>query len=172
MSGDRAPLDTEIEQTLPSPHFGTEVYAEISAERARAHAKHGRNSMESRPVGDFLRYTILAEEVGEIAKEFNEAEARGGQQTLDLALLRKECVQVATMAAAWADRLGFEIGRREQAAAYPAGHGYSPATGPFATGEGCRVMLARYPCNYSREQHDPSLPPEDLDVFGYRRGRR
>lgn len=55
---------------------------------------------------------------------------------------------------------------------YPAGHGYTPATGPFATGDGCRVMLARYPCDYGRDQHDPDLPPEDLDVFGYRRERR
>lgn len=54
---------------------------------------------------------------------------------------------------------------------FPAGHGYTPTTGPFAPGEGCRVMLARYPCNYRRDQHDPELPPEDLDVFGYRRQR-
>lgn len=94
---------------LPTPHFGTSVYAEVSAERERAHAKHGRCSMESRPVGAFIRYTILAEEVGEIAKEFNEAEARGGQHTLDLERLRAECIQVAAMASAWADRLGFAI---------------------------------------------------------------
>lgn len=70
------------------------------------------------------------------------------------------------------DRLNAE---REAAAArsrHPAGHGYTPATGPFATGDGCRVMLARYPCNYTREQHDPDLPPEELDVFGYRRSPR
>lgn len=97
---------------LPSPHFGTAVYAEISAERERAHAKHGRNSMESKPVGAFIRYTILAEEVGEIAKEFNEAEIRGGQETLDLERLRAECIQVAAMASAWADRLGFVIGQQ------------------------------------------------------------
>lgn len=55
--------------------------------------------------------------------------------------------------------------------AYPAGHGWTPHTGPFATGDACRVMLARYPCNYTREQHDPALPPVDVDVFGYRRNR-
>lgn len=97
---------------MPSPYFGDQVYAEISAERQRAHAKHGANSMESKPVGAFIRYTILAEEVGEIAKEFNEAEARGGQETLDLERLRAECVQVAAMAAAWADRLAFTIRER------------------------------------------------------------
>jgi len=98
---------------LPSPHFGTEVYAEVSAERQRAHAKHGPNSMESYPPGAFIRYTILAEEVGEIAKEFNEAEARGGQHKLDLARVRAECIQVAAMASAWADRLGFYINKAD-----------------------------------------------------------
>jgi NTP pyrophosphatase (non-canonical NTP hydrolase) len=90
-------------------HFGTEVYTEIAAERERAHAKHGSSSMESTPVGSFIRYTILAEEVGEIAKEFNEAEHRGGQHHLDLEHLRTECIQVAAMASAWADRLGAVI---------------------------------------------------------------
>lgn len=59
--------------------------------------------------------------------------------------------------------------------AYPAGHGYTPATGPFAdpdNDKACRVMLARYPCNWTRAEHDPDLPPEDLDVFGYRRAPR
>ena len=55
---------------------------------------------------------------------------------------------------------------------YPAGHGWTPHTGPFSDGTACRLMLARYPCNYTREQHDPDLPPVDVDVFGYRRGQR
>lgn len=47
-------------------------------------------------------------------------------------------------------------------------HGFTP--GRF-TPDSCQVMLARYPCPYSREQHG-DLPPEDIDVFGYiRRGR-
>lgn len=64
---------------------------------------------------------------------------------------------------------------------FPAGHGYTPSTSPFrdlSVGEvpegeekGCRVMLARYPCNWTRSEHDPELPPEDLDIFGYRRDR-
>lgn len=58
---------------------------------------------------------------------------------------------------------------------YPAGHGYTPATGPFADPDedkACRVMLARYRCNWTRDEHDPDLPPVDLDVFGYRRASR
>ena len=81
------------------------IYDEIRAERERAHKKHGPNSMETYPAGAFIRYTILAEEVGEVAKEFNEAEARGGQHTLDLAKTRTELVQVAAMATAWADAI-------------------------------------------------------------------
>lgn len=52
------------------------------------------------------------------------------------------------------------------------GHGFTPWTSPFDLGlwePRCRVMLARYPCPYGREEHDPDLPPEDLDAFGYRR---
>ena len=41
-------------------------------------------------------------------------------------------------------------------------HGFTP--GRFAP-DSCQVMLARYPCPYSREQHG-DLPPEDIDVFG------
>jgi NTP pyrophosphatase (non-canonical NTP hydrolase) len=84
--------------------FGKAIYGEISAERDRAHAKHGDTSMESEPVDSYRRYTILAEEVGEVAREFNEGHHRGTGP--DLALLRKELIQVAAMAAAWADRIG------------------------------------------------------------------
>lgn len=56
---------------------------------------------------------------------------------------------------------------RRLATEYPAGHGFTP--GRF--GGGCRVMLARYPCNWAEGEHDPSLPPEDIDHFGYHRIR-
>lgn len=77
------------------------VYEEIAAERARAHAKHGDNSMESHSPQDYHRLAILTEEVGEVAREFNEAEIRGTD--IDLMALRTELIQVAAMAAAWAD---------------------------------------------------------------------
>lgn len=57
----------------------------------------------------------------------------------------------------------------EEVPPYPAGHGWTPSTSPFDNGEACRVMLARYPCNWSKDEHDPELPPVDVDVFGYRR---
>lgn len=54
-------------------------------------------------------------------------------------------------------------------ATYATSHGYTPSTTKFGGVESCRVMLARYVCPYSREEHDPNLPPVDVDVFGYRR---
>ena len=85
--------------------MSSSVYDEIRTERERAHAKHGATSMESAPVDDPTgrRYRILAEEVGEVAKEWNDAEHDG--RPVDLAAVRKELIQVAAMAAAWADRI-------------------------------------------------------------------
>lgn len=82
------------------------VYAEVAAERARAHALHGDTSMESYPPEDPTgkRYRILVEEVGEVAKEFNDADHDG--RPVDLQHLRKELIQVAAMASAWADAIG------------------------------------------------------------------
>lgn len=84
------------------------VYREIRAERERAHAKHGATSMESAPADDPTgrRLRILVEEVGEVAREFNDAEH--DQRQVDLALLRKELIQTAAMAAAWADAIGVQ----------------------------------------------------------------
>lgn len=79
------------------------VYDELKAERARAHALHGDTSMESYPVDDLNRLAILVEEVGEVSKEFNEARHDG--RSVDLVKLRKELIQTATMAVAWADRI-------------------------------------------------------------------
>lgn len=77
------------------------IYDEVRAERERAHAKHGKQSMETQPVDGPIRMTILMEEVGEVAREFNEAQ--GG--SLDRSALRAELLQVAAMATAWADAI-------------------------------------------------------------------
>lgn len=85
--------------------FETSIWWEAATERDRAHAKHGDTSMESSdpldPTG--RRYRTLAEEVGEVAREFNDAEHE--QRAVDRAHLRKELIQVAAMAGAWADAL-------------------------------------------------------------------
>lgn len=41
-------------------------------------------------------------------------------------------------------------------------HGWTP--GKF--GGPCRVRLARGMCPWSREEHDPDLPPENVNAFG------
>lgn len=83
-----------------------DVFDEAREERVRAHAKHGETSMESTPATDpkGRRYRILVEEVGEVAQEFNDAEHEG--RPVDLAKLRRELIQVAAMAGAWADACG------------------------------------------------------------------
>jgi NTP pyrophosphatase (non-canonical NTP hydrolase) len=78
------------------------IWEEVQAERERAHAKHGDTSMEALPVDDLTRLTVLTEEVGEVARCFNEARHR---PPLDAAALREELIQVAAMAGAWADAL-------------------------------------------------------------------
>lgn len=88
--------------TIPTERF--DVYAEVRAERERAHAKHGDTSMEAFPVDDMNRLAILVEEVGEVAMEFNDA--RHDDQGVDVWALRKELIQVAAMAVAWADEIG------------------------------------------------------------------
>ena len=45
------------------------VQEEIVAERARAHAKHGKTSMEALPSTDPARLAVLTEEVGEAAEQ-------------------------------------------------------------------------------------------------------
>jgi hypothetical protein len=94
----------EAEAALPIEE-PIDIFAELRAERERAHAKHGETSVESAPVDDPTgrRFRILSEEVGEIAKEFNDAEH--DHRSVDLAKVRNELIQAATMAAAWADRI-------------------------------------------------------------------
>jgi len=89
------------------------IWVEIVAERARAHAKHGSKSMESAAWDDMKRLRILVEEVGEIARAFNELDLGNAtiQETRERA--KGECVQVAAMAGAWADVLGMSCNHED-----------------------------------------------------------
>lgn len=82
------------------------IYNEIKAERERAHAMHVAHggSVERLSVVDHARLDVIYEEIGEVAREFNEA--RNNVRPIDLAALRKELIQVAAMSAAWADAIG------------------------------------------------------------------
>lgn len=97
---------------IPFPDFDlwmTTAYAEAHAERQRAHDKHDKPtspSMERRPWDDPCWRDVLVEEVGEVAKCFNDY--RHDEAPDDDVLrreLRKELVQVAAMTCAWIDAL-------------------------------------------------------------------
>jgi hypothetical protein len=71
------------------------VYADVAGERLRAHRKHGPNGMESRDAYDRKWWTVLMEEVGEVARAFEDGES--------IERIKEELVQVTAMAAAWVD---------------------------------------------------------------------
>jgi NTP pyrophosphatase (non-canonical NTP hydrolase) len=86
----------------------------IQAEATRAYLKHGDHSMLG-PKSDDRRLAILTEEVGEVARELNDAEIDGRE--VDRDKLVKELIQVGAMAATWVEALEGEGARlrRQQA---------------------------------------------------------
>lgn len=75
-----------------------EIHDAIDAEFARAYAKHSGKTPRSWSVGDATSLIVLVEEVGEVARALTYDE--GDQEQLVA-----ELIQVAAMAAAWAERL-------------------------------------------------------------------
>jgi hypothetical protein len=75
----------------------------IQAEASGAYAKHGNHSMLSPSHTDDRRLAILTEEVGEVARELNDAAI--GDRPVDRDKLVKELIQVAAMAASWVEHL-------------------------------------------------------------------
>lgn len=75
----------------------------VAEEADSAHRKHGESSMYYPGTSHERRLAILTEEVGEVARELNEAAIRG---VLDLGKLRAEAIQVSAMAATWAQAIG------------------------------------------------------------------
>lgn len=73
----------------------------IQAEATRAHLRHGESSMLYG--GDDRRYRILGEEVGEVARELNDADIDGREPDRDK--LVNELIQVAAMACTWIEAL-------------------------------------------------------------------
>lgn len=81
------------------------AYSDFSAERIRAHEKHGVNSAEGQAWKDPLFLTIVGEEFGEICKAFNEY-SLGNYTVSELRKeLREELVQTGAMCAAWIDSI-------------------------------------------------------------------
>lgn len=95
------------------PMIGVDtVYREVDDERARAHAKHGRNdnSRENAPALDREWLPILMEELGEVAHELTYDShpselLKRGEVLRNLSSVRKELIQVAAMACAWIDAI-------------------------------------------------------------------
>ena len=75
-----------------------EVLDAVNDEFARGYRKHNGKTPRSWKVGDAQSLVILVEEVGEVARAMTYDEG-------DVENLADELVQVAAMAAAWADRL-------------------------------------------------------------------
>lgn len=84
----------------PTP---SDIWSEVRAERERAHRIHGDMSMEASPWTSERRLRILLEEIGEVAKELNDAEI--ARRAPDREAIRKELIQVSAMAGAWADAI-------------------------------------------------------------------
>jgi hypothetical protein len=75
----------------------------INEEATRAHIVHGDNSMMGFKYSASDRLSILMEEVGEVAREINDA--RLGRRPADKDKLVIELIQVAAMAATWVEFL-------------------------------------------------------------------
>ncbi|GHJ59157.1 hypothetical protein NOK12_16750 [Nocardioides sp. OK12] len=74
------------------------IHSLIDHEFAAAYAKHNGKTPRSHGVGDATSLVVLVEEVGEVARAMTYDEG-------DIDNLAAELIQVATMAAAWAERL-------------------------------------------------------------------
>lgn len=80
------------------PHISFDIHSAIDAEFHRAYTKHNGKTPRSWQVGDNTSLVVLIEEVGEVARAMTYDEG-------DPDNLAAELIQVATMAAAWAERL-------------------------------------------------------------------
>ena len=78
--------------------INSEIIDAIQGEFACAYTKHNGKTPRSHSVGDQQSLVILVEKVGEVARAMTYDEG-------DVDNLCAELLQVATMAAAWADRL-------------------------------------------------------------------
>lgn len=77
------------------------IFDEVWAEQERAHAKHGDTSMRSARVFDHRRVTVLAEELGEVARVLNDRDHALAGDVEAMKLIRGELVQLAAMACDW-----------------------------------------------------------------------
>lgn len=79
--------------------FGLGVYHDVASERYRAAQKHSNGSIELASADDPRWWHVVVEELGEVARAFQESPER----------LHEELVQLAAMATAWAASAKEEI---------------------------------------------------------------
>lgn len=89
--------------SAPRPVIHRDIHDAIDAEFFMAYAKHKGQTPRSHGVGDHQSLVVLVEEVGEVARAMTYDEG-------DVDKLYAELIQVATMAAAWAERIGIRGG--------------------------------------------------------------
>ena len=83
----------------------SQIFADFSRERYRAHELHGKQSQEGNAWDSRRSTEILVVEIGEIAKVFNER-ALGNLTDLEaMRELRNELVQVGSMCLVWIDNI-------------------------------------------------------------------
>lgn len=103
-------MTAAFDLTRETGHLPLSLLAVIDEESVRAHRKHGTTSMLGDSSSDADRLAILAEEVGEVARLFNDARHADGARQVDDRALCGELIQVAAMAAGWAQLVAARAG--------------------------------------------------------------
>lgn len=87
------------------PMHGWAPYSQFHRERVRAHEKHEASggSMEQKDWNDPACLRIALEELGEVARAFNDHDLGEINEAELLAQVIKELVQLGAMVAAWTD---------------------------------------------------------------------
>ena len=77
------------------------IVRELAAEAMRAHAQHGATSMRSQPWNSHRRVSILAEELGEVARPLNDLDHGKISEADAVHQARGELVQLGAMVVDW-----------------------------------------------------------------------
>lgn len=81
------------------------IMREVLVNRIKAHEKHGEKSIEAISISFDRLNTILVEEVGEVSKALNDEIVENWSENRLLAEVRKELIDVMTVASAWVARI-------------------------------------------------------------------
>lgn len=87
----------------------TAILAEFSDERWRAHDIHGEHSQEGNAWDSRRSVEILVEEIGEVAKVFNERALKNLTDLEAMRELRKELIQTGAMCLVWITNIDHDL---------------------------------------------------------------